>query len=199
MIDDWPGAARWWPEGCHQDGPADEGERRDRVDGQRFGDEGRRDRLPEAEQAHGEADDEGAEGCAGVTGGERPWPYQQDGGKSEPGYRIEKEQRPVRGIWRYPSCHRWRWTYPIQTRSATQPRRSSSVATCRRLGVPAPAVRQKALTSPAAGSASRREGRWKIIPAEADWLADPSDQQILAAGPLAGYRRPVLAPRAGGL
>ena len=37
--------------------------------------------------------------------------------------------------------------------------------TCRRLGVPAPAVRQKALTSPAAGSASRREGRRKIIPA----------------------------------
>jgi hypothetical protein len=58
--------------------------------------------------------------------------------------------------------------------------------TCRRLGVPAPAVRQKALTSPAAGSASRREGRRKIIPAGAGWLAGPSDQQILAAGSLAG-------------
>src|SRR5260370_7667377 len=51
-LDDWPEGACWWPEGCHQDGPADEAERRDRVDGQRFGDEGRRDRLPEAEEAH---------------------------------------------------------------------------------------------------------------------------------------------------
>jgi hypothetical protein len=72
--------------------------------------------------------------------------------------------------------------------------------TCRRLGVPAPAVRQKALTSPAAGSASRREGRRKIIPAGAGWLAGwpfgPADPCCRATR---GYRRPVLAPRAGGL
>jgi hypothetical protein len=69
--------------------------------------------------------------------------------------------------------------------------------TCRRLGVPAPAVRQKALTSPAAGSASRREGRADIIPAGAGWLAGPP--RSIAAGVTGGCRRPVLAPRAGGL
>jgi thioredoxin reductase len=71
--------------------------------------------------------------------------------------------------------------------------------TCRRLGVPAPAVRQEALASPVAGSASRREGRRKIIPAGAGWLAASSDQQIRCGRVTGGCRRPVLAPRAGGL
>jgi hypothetical protein len=38
-----------------------------------------------------------------------------------------------------------------------------------------------------------------LDPAGAGSLADPSDQQILAAGALAGCRWLVLAPRAGGL
>jgi hypothetical protein len=74
--------------------------------------------------------------------------------------------------------------------------------TCRRLGVPAPAVRQKALTSPAAGSASRREGRRKIIPAGAGWLAGwlalrtsrsllPGHSRVPAAGAGAARGRPV--------
>ncbi len=76
--------------------------------------------------------------------------------------------------------------------------------TWRRLGVPAPAVRRRALTSPAAGSASRgREGRAKIIPdggaAGTGSLAATSDQQILCCRVTGGCRRPVLAPRAGGL
>ena len=57
--------------------------------------------------------------------------------------------------------------------------------TCRRLGVPAPAIRQKALTSPAAGSASRQEGRADIIPAGVGWLALRISRSI-AAGSLAG-------------
>jgi hypothetical protein len=49
----------------------------------------------------------------------------------------------------------------------------------------------------------RRVGRRKIIPdggaAGAGSLAGPSDQQILCCRITRGYRRPVLAPRAGGL
>ena len=76
--------------------------------------------------------------------------------------------------------------------------------TCRRLAVPAPAVRRKALASPAAGSASRggrderRSSRTAARPATGS-LADPSDQQIHCCRITRGYRRPVLAPRAGGL
>src|SRR5215467_15288889 len=75
--------------GCRQDGPADEGDYGDRLDGQRLGDVGRRDRLPEAEQAHGQADQQGADGGGGVAGGEQPGqrsrPYEQDGGQQEGG------------------------------------------------------------------------------------------------------------------
>jgi hypothetical protein len=45
----------------------------------------------------------------------------------------------------------------------------------------------------------RREGRRKIIPAGAGWLAGPSDQQIRCCRVTGGWRRPVLAWRAGGL
>ncbi len=63
--------------------------------------------------------------------------------------------------------------------------------TYRRLGVPAPAVRQKALTSPAAGSASRggrddgRSSRTAARPEPARW-PPPRTSRSIAAGSLAG-------------
>jgi hypothetical protein len=67
---------------------------------------------------------------------------------------------------------------------AGRPAESFDIARCR-VGVP------------------RRRGRAKIIPdggaTGAGSLAATSDQQILAAGSLAGTGGPVLAPRAGGL
>ena len=76
--------------------------------------------------------------------------------------------------------------------------------TCRRPGVPASAVRRKALASPAAGpGVPRRQGRARIVPdggaAGAGSLARPPDHQVHCCRITRGSRRPVLAPRAGGL
>jgi hypothetical protein len=76
--------------------------------------------------------------------------------------------------------------------------------TWRRPGVPAPAVRRKALASAAAGSASRggrdkRRSSGRRRGAGIGLLAVTSDQQIPCCRVTGGCRRPVLAPRAGGL
>ena len=88
--------------------------------------------IPEAEQAHGEADDEGAERGGGVAGGkqpgERPWPRQQYGGEDEPGHRIEQEQWPVRGDLAVALEPQVEMDVPIQASSATQPRRAAAAA-----------------------------------------------------------------------
>jgi hypothetical protein len=80
----------------------------------------------------------------------------------------------------------------------------SASVTWRRPGVPAPAVRRKALASAAAGSASRGgrdDGRSSRTAAQAGvgLLAGPSDQQIGCGRVTGGWRRAVLAPCAGGL
>ena len=75
--------------------------------------------------------------------------------------------------------------------------------TCRRLAVPAPACPAEALTSPAAGSASprgrdeRRSSRTAVRPEPARWPPPRTSRSWLPV--TRGYRRPVLAPRAGGL
>jgi hypothetical protein len=95
---------RWRPGvAAARDGPGEQGEQGDRLDGQGLGDGGRRDRFPEAAQAHREADEQGAEVAGDVADGRQPASGRsqaRSGGEGESGHRVEQEQGPVGGICR---------------------------------------------------------------------------------------------------